>query len=270
MKTLKFVDQKPSCPTSLQITADVWTTWVWAVQVTGAHWCSPGVKPTQLHTQWLAEWAAVDPWTQRADDELYADFQLHPELVASPPCCSKRNVQFGTLSLQCISCILPKFCQRVRWKLLQKGRQKSHSRSKSQSLVTCMCVLSWSVMSDSLQPLDCSLPGSSGHWNFQVRILEWVAFPTPDLPDHRSNPCLLHLLHWQLESLPLCHLGSSLVTCNRGLSEKPLMEAHRHHRACRWWPMGILMHKEKQRGRTRYLTKPTVQRCHSSAGTSPF
>ena len=252
MKTLKFVDQKPSCPTSLQITADVWTTWVWAVQVTGAHWCSPGVKPTQLHTQWLAErdnhtlggwlnvttahsaagwtwqphtrrlaeWAAVDPWTQRADDELYADFQLHPELVASPPCCSKRNVQFGTLSLQCISCILPKFCQRVRWKLLQKGRQKSHSRSKSQSLVTCMCVLSWSVMSDSLQPLDCSLPGSSGHWNFQVRILEWVAFPTPDLPDHRSNPCLLHLLHWQLESLPLCHLGSSLVTCNRGLSEK--------------------------------------------------
>ena len=24
----------------------------------------------------------------------------------------------------------------------------------------------------------------------------------------RSNPCLLHLLHWQVDSLPLCHLGN--------------------------------------------------------------
>ena len=37
------------------------------------------------------------------------------------------------------------------------------------------CVLSHSVMSNSLQPLDCSLPGSSVHEIFQARILEWVA-----------------------------------------------------------------------------------------------
>ena len=30
-------------------------------------------------------------------------------------------------------------------------------------------------MSDSLQPMDCSLPGSSVHGIFQARILEWVA-----------------------------------------------------------------------------------------------
>ena len=34
---------------------------------------------------------------------------------------------------------------------------------------------SHSVMSDSLRPMDCSLPGSSVHGIFQARILEWFA-----------------------------------------------------------------------------------------------
>ena len=38
----------------------------------------------------------------------------------------------------------------------------------------CVCVSHW-VMSDSLQPLDCSSPGSSVHGIVQARILEWVA-----------------------------------------------------------------------------------------------
>ena len=33
-------------------------------------------------------------------------------------------------------------------------------------------------MSDSLQPVDCSLPGSSVHGILQARILEWVARPS--------------------------------------------------------------------------------------------
>ena len=33
------------------------------------------------------------------------------------------------------------------------------------------------VMSDSLQPMDSSLPGSSVHGILQARILEWVAIP---------------------------------------------------------------------------------------------
>jgi len=33
-------------------------------------------------------------------------------------------------------------------------------------------------------PLDCSPPGSSVHGIFQVKILEWLPFPSPgDLPD---------------------------------------------------------------------------------------
>ena len=35
-----------------------------------------------------------------------------------------------------------------------------------------------SVVSDSVTPMDCSLPGSSIHGIFQARILEWVARPS--------------------------------------------------------------------------------------------
>ena len=39
----------------------------------------------------------------------------------------------------------------------------------------------------------------------------WIGLPFPppgDPPDSGLNPHLLHLLHWQLDSLPLEHLGS--------------------------------------------------------------
>ena len=53
-------------------------------------------------------------------------------------------------------------------------------------------------------------PGSSIHGILQTRILEWVAISSSrDLPNlGRSNPDLLHLLHWKVNSLPLSHLGS--------------------------------------------------------------
>ena len=36
-----------------------------------------------------------------------------------------------------------------------------------------------------------------------------LPFPPPgDLPDLEINPCLLHLLHWQTDSLTLSHLGA--------------------------------------------------------------
>ena len=41
-----------------------------------------------------------------------------------------------------------------------------------------------------------------------------LPFPTPgDLPDQGLNPCFLyvHLLHWQVDSLPLCHLRSYIL-----------------------------------------------------------
>ena len=40
-------------------------------------------------------------------------------------------------------------------------------------------------------PMDCSLPGSSGHMILQARILEWVAMPLPgDLHNPGIEPAL--------------------------------------------------------------------------------
>ena len=40
-------------------------------------------------------------------------------------------------------------------------------------------VVSLSVVSNSCDPVDCSLPGSSVHGIFQARILEWVSISYP-------------------------------------------------------------------------------------------
>ena len=52
-------------------------------------------------------------------------------------------------------------------------------------------------------PMDYSSPGSFVHGIFQARILEWVAISSSKgSPIQGSNPCLLHFLHWQADSLP--------------------------------------------------------------------
>ena len=61
-------------------------------------------------------------------------------------------------------------------------------------------------------PMNCSLSGSSVHGIFQARILECVAISSSR---GSSQPSLLHLLHWQADSLPLCHLGITLHIYNK-------------------------------------------------------
>ena len=48
-------------------------------------------------------------------------------------------------------------------------------------------------------PMDCSLLGSFFHGILQARILEWVAIPSPDLPNPRTEPGSPAL---QADSLP--------------------------------------------------------------------
>ena len=58
-------------------------------------------------------------------------------------------------------------------------------------------------------PMDYSLPGSSVHGISQARTLEWVChflFQVIYLTQGLNPP----LLHWQVDSLPLSHQGSSL------------------------------------------------------------
>ena len=75
----------------------------------------------------------------------------------------------------------------------------------------CMCAQSCPTLSD---PMGCSPPGSSVHGLLQARILEWIAISfsrgssQPRSPRSLfSNPCLLYLLHWQANSLPLAPPG---------------------------------------------------------------
>ena len=52
---------------------------------------------------------------------------------------------------------------------------------------------SHSVVSDSLWPMDCSLPGSSVHGIFQTKVLEWVTISfSRDLPNPGIEPSLPH------------------------------------------------------------------------------
>ena len=98
-----------------------------------------------------------------------------------------------------------------RWRPLRSGRRlMAVSRVKAESpfsglvirtlctslssffqmvVVITRCILSRSVMSDSLQPMACSLPDSSVCGILQARILEWVATPcAEDLPDPGTEP----------------------------------------------------------------------------------
>ena len=62
-----------------------------------------------------------------------------------------------------------------RRKHFSKGSQVSQPVSFP-TVKLCSVAQSYLTLCD---PMDCTPPGSSVHGIFQVRILEWVAFPTP-------------------------------------------------------------------------------------------
>ena len=67
-----------------------------------------------------------------------------------------------------------------------------------------MCAQSLSHVRVFAPALDYSPPVSSVHGISQARILKWVAISS----SRGLNLSLLCLLHWQVDSLPACHLGS--------------------------------------------------------------
>ena len=72
-----------------------------------------------------------------------------------------------------------------------------------------------SVMPTPCNSTDCNLPGSSVPGILQVRILEWVGFLFQGIfLTQGTNPPSWWLLHWQVDSLPLCHRGSILRSIN--------------------------------------------------------
>ena len=109
----------------------------------------------------------------------------------------------------------------------------------------CVYVLSCSVVSDSLRPMDYSPQGASVHGIFQARILEWVAlfYSRGSSWPRDQTPCLLCLLQWQVDSLPLCHLGNpwwvdgwKVIQSNKG---EDLFGGYWSKSSERWWEFGL-------------------------------
>ena len=89
-----------------------------------------------------------------------------------------------------------------------EGRLMEVPNLHVQSHLIYMCASAHSAVSTLCDSTDYSPPGSSVHGIFQARILEWVAISSSrGIFSSRGN-YLLCLLHWQVDSLPLSHLGS--------------------------------------------------------------
>ena len=54
-----------------------------------------------------------------------------------------------------------------------------------------------------------------------------------------SNPCLLHLLHWQADSLPLSHLGNHVLDYTRELSRSVVSDSATPWIATRQAPLSM-------------------------------
>ena len=81
-------------------------------------------------------------------------------------------------------------------------------------LHVCGCALSHNHAQSCLtlcDPMDCSPQASLSMEFLQSRIPEWFAifYSRGIFLTQGSNPRLLHLLPWQADSLPLCHVGSN-------------------------------------------------------------
>ena len=85
---------------------------------------------------------------------------------------------------------------------------KVYMKQTVKCLFYCLCVLSRVQLFET--PVDGSLPGSSVHVIFQVRIVEWVAFTytrgSSQSKDRNCVSCISCIGRWVF--LPLCHLGS--------------------------------------------------------------
>ena len=78
--------------------------------------------------------------------------------------------------------------------------RRRRETQRDDSMHACACAQSCPTLpSHGLEP-----PGSSAHGIIQARILEWLhVFFSRIFPTQGSNPYLLSLLHWQVDSLPL-------------------------------------------------------------------
>ena len=80
-------------------------------------------------------------------------------------------------------------------------------------------------MSNSLQPMDCSLPSSSVHGIFQARILHWVAISSSeDLPNPGIELLSPVSLALEVDSSPLSHWEAHITHLLSSIMEKGIFK----------------------------------------------
>ena len=107
-------------------------------------------------------------------------------------------------------------------------------------LITCVRACSVAQSCPALCDfMDCSPPGSSVHGITPARILEWAAISSSRgiFPTQGSNPRLLWLLHWKVDSLSLKHSGLIILLLTWVTSA--FIWGIRHCLSC-WLNQGIL------------------------------
>ena len=101
-------------------------------------------------------------------------------------------------------------CRRILYPQRHQGSPNLFIVGQREREKECVCVCVGVKSCAALcNPMDCSLPGSSNQRIFQASILEWVAisYSRGYFLIQESNPCLWHLLHWQVDSFPAAPSG---------------------------------------------------------------
>ena len=113
--------------------------------------------------------------------------------------------------------------------MLEVGEYQVEGTTNAKTLCVCAKLLQWHLML--CDAMDCSLLDSYVHGILQARIMEWVAMPSSrgfsQPKDQTQISCIAGkfftiwateealggcLLHWQVGSWPLSHLGSPSKT----------------------------------------------------------
>ena len=131
----------------------------------------------------------------------------------------------------------------------------------------CVCTCAHAQLCPTVTPVGCNLPRLLCPWNFPDKntgmgcqfLLQGI-FLTQGL-----NPCLLRLLHWQADSLPLHHLGSFfhiyLIYCSMQLIFSVNTQII--------WPSNFVptFHKQVYKGLARNVLSPSSPQPHRPQAT---
>ena len=125
-----------------------------------------------------------------------------------------KNVPLGRLVTLPFSCMMHAYSDSLCVRLFVCQVCMMHAYSDS----LCVRLFMSDFVSDSscqtlCDPVDCSLPGFSVHGISRQEYSRGLPLPPPgDLPNPWMKPEFFCFLHWLVESLPLCYLGSPEIS----------------------------------------------------------